>query len=76
MDISNAALTVYVTTEVVNLAGVLIDYVLIKDGLPSITEVSTKYPIIGTCLILFQMVSPVSLGVHLWYFKENFPSRI
>ena len=76
MDISNAALTIYVSTEVVNLAGVIIDYVLIKDGLPSITEVSTKYPIIGTCLILFQMVSPVSLGVHLWYYNKNSDSII
>ena len=76
MDISNAALTIYVSTEVVNLAGVIIDYVLIKDGLPSITEVSTKYPIIGTCLILFQMVSPVSLGIHLWYYNKNSDSII
>jgi hypothetical protein len=76
MDISNAALTIYVSTEVVNLAGVIIDYVLIKDGLPSITEVSTKYPIIGTCLILFQIVSPVSLGVHLWYYNKNSDSMV
>jgi hypothetical protein len=71
MDISNAALSVYVSTEVINLAALGVDYLLIKDDLPSITEISTKYPIIGTLLILFQMVSPISLGIHLIYYKNN-----
>ena len=70
MDISNAALSVYVSTEVINLAALGVDYLLIKDDLPSITEISTKYPIIGTILILFQMVSPISLGIHLIYYKN------
>ena len=30
MDVSNAALTLFVTTEVVNVAALLVDYVLIK----------------------------------------------
>lgn len=76
MDISNVALTVYVSTEFVNIAGIIIDYILIKDGLSSITEVSIKYPIVGTCLIIFQMVSPVSLGIHLWYYNKDTPSLV
>ena len=71
MDISNAALSVYVSTEVINLAALGIDYILIKDNLPSITEISTKYPVIGAIIILFQMVSPISLGIHLIYYKNN-----
>lgn len=71
MDISNAALTVFVTTEIVNLAALAVDYILIKDGLPSITEVSTKYPAIGIAILLFETISPISLGVHFWYFTHN-----
>ena len=71
MDISNAALSIYVSTEIINLAALGVDYLLIKDNLPSITEISTKYPVIGTLVILFQMVSPISLGIHLIYYKNN-----
>jgi hypothetical protein len=77
MDISNYALTVYVTTEVVNLSAIAIDYLLIKASLPSITEVSTKYPVIGAVVILFQTISPLSLGLHFWYFPRSItPNRI
>lgn len=71
MDISNAALSIYVSTEIINLAALGVDYLLIKDNLPSITEISTKYPVIGTIIILFQMVSPISLGLHLIYYKNS-----
>lgn len=70
MDISNSALTVYVAVEAINLAGLAVDYLIIKDGLPSITEISTKYPIIGLGVILFQTISPISLGLHLYFYNK------
>jgi hypothetical protein len=71
MNISNAALTIYVTTEVMNLAALTVDFLFIKENMPSITEISTKYPIIGTIIMIFQCVSPISLGMHFWYYKYN-----
>lgn len=71
MDISNAALTIYITTEVVNIAAVLVDYVLIKAGFDSITEVSTTYPIIGVAIVAFETISPIALGIHFLYYKKT-----
>ena len=70
MNISNAALTIFITTEVVNLAAILIDYILIKTGLDSITTVSTTYPIIGISVIAFEAVSPIALGIHFLYYPR------
>jgi hypothetical protein len=67
-DISNQALTVFVTTQFVNVSALFADYLIMKAGLPAITELSTKYPIIGGTIILFECLSPISLGVHFWYY--------
>ena len=71
MNISNAALTIYITTEVMNLAALSADYLMIKENMPSITEISTKYPAVGAVIMVFQFVSPISLGMHFWYYKYN-----
>ena len=79
MDISNAALTVYVTTEVVNITAILVVYALIKAGFDSITQVSTTYPIIGIAITVFETISPVALGIHFLYYRSlpiNGSSRI
>jgi len=71
MDVSNAALTLFVTTEVVNVAALLVDYVLIKAGLDSITTVSTTYPIVGITIIAFETISPIALGIHFLYYRSE-----
>jgi hypothetical protein len=72
--ISSQALTVFITVQFVNISALFADYLLMKSSLPTITDVSVKYPIIGTTIILFEFVSPVSLGLHFWY--AYMPNRV
>ena len=72
--ISSQALTVFVTTQFVNISALFADYLIMKVGLPSITDISARYPIIGCTVILFECLSPISLGIHLWYYP--IPNRI
>ncbi len=73
-NVSSQSLTVFITVQFVNISALFADYLLMKANLPTITDVSVKYPIIGTTIILFEFVSPVSLGLHFWYAFQ--PSRI
>ena len=70
MDLSDIALTVCMSTQVVNIIAVLIDYVLIRSGNHSITEVSTTYPAFGIAIIAFETITPISLGIHFLYYKK------
>ena len=70
MDLSDIALTVCMSTQVVNIIAVLIDYVLIRSGNHSITEVSTTYPAFGIAIIVFETITPISLGIHFLYYKK------
>jgi hypothetical protein len=68
INISNQALTAFVVTQVINIGGLCADYLIIKAGLPAITDLSVKYPIIGTTILIFECISPISLGIHFWYY--------
>jgi hypothetical protein len=71
-DRSSQALTVFVTVQGLNVAGLLVDYLLMKSGLPTISEVSVEHPIVGVTILLFESLSPVSLGLHLWFLPRFF----
>jgi hypothetical protein len=73
-DKSSQALTVFMTVQFVNISALLADYLLLKAGLPSITDISVKHPVIGATILTFETISPISLGIHFWFAK--FPSRI
>lgn len=73
-DKSSQALTVFVTVQFVNISALFADYLLMKSGFPAITDVSVKYPIIGTTILLFETISPISLGIHFWFASS--PSRV
>ena len=73
-DKSNQALTVFVTLQFVNISALFADYLLMKAGLPAITDISVKYPIIGTSIIIFESISPISLCIHFWYYPN--PSHV
>jgi len=66
-DRSSQSLTVFVTVQFVNISALFADYLIMKAGLPAITTVSIKYPIIGTAILLFECISPISLACHFWY---------
>ena len=68
-DKSSQALTVFVTLQFVNISALFADYLLMKAGFPAITDISVKYPLIGTTILFFESISPISLGVHFWYAK-------
>lgn len=67
MDFSNQALIVFVTTQVLNIITLIIDYILIKNNVQSITCISVKYPAVGISLIIFECICPVSLGLHFYF---------
>lgn len=73
-DVSSQSLTVFITVQFVNISSLFADYLLMKASLPTITDISIKYPIIGVTIILFEFISPVSLGLHFWY--AYVPSRV
>ena len=68
---SSQALTVFVTVQGINIASLLVDYLLMKAGLPTISNVSVTYPIIGASILIFESLSPVSLGIHFWFLPRT-----
>lgn len=64
--LSSCALSVFVTCNIVNLGAILTDYLLIKDNLPAITDLSVKYKPIGFVIVLFEFITPISLAIHFW----------
>ena len=50
-DPSSQALTVFVTIQFANISALFADYLLMKAGLPAITDVSVKYPVIGVSIL-------------------------
>ena len=71
MDYSSQALSVFVAIQGINVGGLITDYLLMKNNLPSISEVCVDYPTLGFVLISFQVLSPLSLGLHLYYFHKS-----
>ena len=70
INISDQALTAFVVTQAINISGLCADYLIIKAGLPAITDLSVKYPIIGTTILIFECISPISLGLHFWFYPR------
>ena len=73
MNYSNQALSVFVTTQIINISALITDYILIKINLPSISDISVKYPVIGLTIIAFQCISPVSISLHFFFLE---PSKV
>lgn len=71
MNYSNEALSVFITIQGINIGGLITDYVLIKNNLPSISQVSINYPVVGIALILIEVMSPISIGFHLYFFNRS-----
>ena len=71
MNYSNEALSVFITIQGINIGGLITDYVLIKNNLPSISQVSINYPVVGIALILIELMSPISIGFHLYFFNRS-----
>ena len=64
---SSKSLVVFVGIQILNLAALVTDYLLLQTNSPTITEVSTKHPVLGYFLCGVQIIQPISLGTHLWY---------
>ena len=69
MSISRASqtLTVFVTLQFINISALFANYLIMKLKLPAISDISAQNPIIGASIILFECISPISLGMHFFY---------
>jgi len=68
-SISDNSLTVFITMQFINIGALTADYLAKMAGLPEITTISVKYPILGVSLVLIEFASPISLALHFWYTK-------
>jgi hypothetical protein len=71
MDYSSQALSIFVAIQGINIGGLIADYVLMKNKLPSISEVCVDHPFIGIVLVSIEVISPISLGLHLYFFNRS-----
>ena len=65
-DISLIALTCFVIVQVTNISWLLGDALLAKFNLPLITTVCQTYPVIGWGLVVFEILSPITLALHFF----------
>lgn len=72
MDNSTQALLVFIITQSVNVGSLIVDFFLIKKKYPTITEIAVRYPIVGTGFIIFEVLAPLSLGMHFYFSKDNY----
>lgn len=67
MNRSTLTLGIFVSVQIVNLSFLICDYMLIHNKIISITQVCIKYPVAGVTVILFQVLSPVSIALHIFW---------
>jgi len=61
------SLVVFVGIQLLNLGGLVGDYLLLQTGNRTITETTVEYPILGIGICFIQSVAPISLGMHFYY---------
>lgn len=67
MDISGISLTAFISCQAINTAALIVDYAIIKAGLPSISEIAHAYPLVGGIIVSFELLPPVFIGMHFYY---------
>jgi len=72
MENSTQALLVFIVTQTVNVGSLIVDFFLIKVKYPTITEIAVRYPMVGTGFIIFEVLAPLSLGLHFYFSKDNY----
>lgn len=63
---SSTALVVFILVNTLNIMSLMLDFVLIKLALPTITETAQFHLWFGIVLIIIEVCVPVSLAVHFW----------
>jgi hypothetical protein len=64
---SYKSLYVFVFVQIINTSALLVDYILFENKQLTITELSVKRPVLCVGIIIFEIISPVSLAIHLYY---------
>ncbi len=64
---SYKSLSVFVVVQIINISALLADYILFQNKQLTITEFSVKRPVLCFGIILFEIISPVSLAIHFYY---------
>lgn len=67
VNIANNSLTIFITMQFINIGALAADYLAKMSGLPEITTISVRYPVVGVTLVLIEFVSPITLALHFWY---------
>ena len=68
-NITNNSLTLFIAMQFINIGALAADYLAKMAGLPEITAISVKYPVLGVSLVLIEFASPITLALHFWYNK-------
>jgi hypothetical protein len=63
--VSSAFLSVFVAVVFVDFVALLLDFVQLRTGGTTITQICKRYPVIGYVVVGWQILGAVSLGVHL-----------
>lgn len=64
---SYKSLYVFVFVQIINTCALMFDYILFENKQLTITELSVKRPVLRVGIILFEIISPVSIAIHLYY---------
>ncbi len=64
-----AALIVFVAVIMIDVIGLILDYLLRACHMPTITDHVRQDPLIGLALIALQCVAAVALALHFWYLE-------
>ena len=70
-NLSLQFLSGFIVMSGVNVAGLLTDSILIRAGLPMISDLAVKYPIMGITLVSIQFILPVTLAGHFYYYPRQ-----
>jgi hypothetical protein len=71
MSISNTSLFIFISLQAVNTLTLIVDYTIIKLGYPSISEIAHKNTYISVGLTAIQIINPVSLAIHFYFFEPE-----
>jgi hypothetical protein len=66
MNYPSDGLVLFLIVLVLNLLGVLLDVVLLAQGLPTISQTVWDHPALACPILFWQALGLVGLAVHLW----------
>lgn len=69
------SIIVFGFSQVIGISVLVIDYLLIYNGVQSITSVSKLHPAIPIAITLLEMISPISLALHFYWEYQSWAEK-